>query len=70
MNQMIETLRTEFSKIDRIDPSSRAYNWLCDILDQAGDDALKAVHEANIKFASKLAFNRMIRRGLIEMAPY
>ncbi len=34
------------------------------ILDQANDEALIAVYNANIKFASLLAFNRMMRRGL------
>ena len=54
-----------FAKIDRIDPSGAAYGKLCAILDGADDEALKAVHAANIRFASKLAFNRMIRRGLV-----
>jgi hypothetical protein len=64
LNETIQATVAGFAKIERIDPSGAAYSRLCAILDQADDEALKAVHAANINFASKLAFNRMIRRGL------
>ena len=60
----IQAVVAGFAKIDRIDPSGAAYTKLCAILDSANDEALKAVHVANIRFASKLAYNRMIRRGI------
>ena len=64
LSATIQTVVAGFAKIDRIDPSGAAYGRLCAILDGADDEALKAVHAANIRFASKLAFNRMIRRGI------
>ena len=66
MNQMIKTLRDYFGAVERLDPDGKAYKGLCAILDKADDKALKAVHAANIKFVSVLAFNRMIRRGIHE----
>lgn len=68
-SEMITTLRTAFTQINTMDPEGAAYVGLCDILDNADDDALKAVHAAGIKFVSQLAFNRMIRRGLVPTAP-
>jgi hypothetical protein len=62
---MITACVAGFGGIERIDPSGAAYKRLCAILDGADDEALRAVHHANIRFASKLAFNRMIRRGLV-----
>jgi hypothetical protein len=60
----IATLRTAFAKITKMDPSGPAYRRLTAILDRADNDALKAVHAAKIPFASSLALNRMIRRGI------
>jgi len=54
-----------FAQIERMDPSGKAYDRLCKILDSADDEALKAVYAAKIRFASKLAFNRLLRRGLM-----
>jgi hypothetical protein len=65
INEMIAACVAGFGGIERIDPSGAAYGRLCAILDGADDEALKAVHAANIRFASRLAFNRMIRRGLV-----
>lgn len=64
----IVALRAEFSKIKTIDPDGAAYKGLCAILDRADDAALKACHEAKIPFVSKLAWNRMFRRGLVKVA--
>lgn len=66
MDQMIETLRCAYGKHERMDPDGKAYKGICDLLDRADDATLKAVHAANIKFVSMLAFNRMIRRGIHE----
>jgi hypothetical protein len=60
----IETLRTAFGSVKKMDPSGAVYAGICDILDRASDDALKAAHAAKIPFVSSLAFNRMIRRGI------
>lgn len=64
INENITTLRAAFGSVERMDPSGKAYAGICDLLDGCDDDALKAVHAAQIKFVSKLAFNRMIRRGI------
>lgn len=61
---MIEQLRFLFGKVERLDPEGPAYAGLCRILDKASDAALWAVANADIKFASELAMNRVHRRGL------
>ena len=63
---LIETLKDRYSQIQTLDPSGPGYKRLCAILDHADDDTLKFLHNENIKFVSPLAFNRMIRRGLVE----
>ena len=40
------------------------YDALCKILDSANDEAIVYFAKANIKFVSKLAVNRCVRRGL------
>ena len=65
INEMIASCVAGFGGIERMDPSGAAYGKLCAILDAANDEALRAVHHANIRFASRLAFNRMMRRGLV-----
>lgn len=65
MNQIVETLRKEFGKIERIDPNSKLYEGLVLLLDKADDAALLEIKDAGIKFVSVLALNRCIRRGLI-----
>lgn len=66
MQNMIAELVAGFAKIDRMDPSGPAYAKLCDILDRADNDALQAAYDAKINFVSSLAFNRMIRRGMVK----
>lgn len=68
-SQMIASLTATFAKIERMDPNGAMYEGICNLLDRADDDALKAVHAAGIKFVSSLAFNRMIRRGIAPKAP-
>jgi hypothetical protein len=63
--QMIATISEAFGKLDRMDPGGPIYAKLCALLDRADDEALKAAYAAKIKFVSPLAFNRMIRRGLV-----
>jgi len=63
----IQTLCHAFAKVERMDPDGPIYAKLIDILDRADDAALIVAHKANIRFVSKLAFNRMIRRGLVGM---
>ena len=58
-------LRAAFAKIETVDIDGPVYRGLVAILDRADNDALKAVHAAQIPFASSLALNRMIRRGIV-----
>jgi hypothetical protein len=66
MNNIISDVIKGFANIKTMDPSGPAYSKLCAILDRASDEALIAVHSAKINFASNLAFNRMLRRGLVK----
>jgi hypothetical protein len=58
-------LRAAFATIEKVDIDGPVYRGLVAILDRADNDALKAVHAAKIPFASSLALNRMIRRGIV-----
>jgi hypothetical protein len=57
--QMIEALRSEYAKINTIDPSGPSYRTLVVLLDKLPQDNLKQLAEANIKFVSSLARNRV-----------
>jgi hypothetical protein len=65
MIAQLETLRTAYAKIERIDPAGAAYGKLVALLDSMDDELLIIVKDAQIKFMSMLALNRCIRRGLV-----
>lgn len=54
-----------WNKAQRIDPDGAIYKRLCVLLDQADDETIVAIRNADIPFVSLLALNRMIQRGLI-----
>ena len=56
---LIDTLRSEYSKINTIDPDSPTYKALIKLLDGLDEDRLKVLARADIKFVSKLAQNRI-----------
>lgn len=60
--QMVATLTEMFAKHDRI--SDAAADKLMSILDAADDETIIVFAKAKIKFVSRLAHNRAIRRGL------
>jgi hypothetical protein len=62
---LVQTLRTEFAQIERIDPSNPSYKKMIALMDRCTDQALVEIKDAGIKFVSSLALNRCIRRGLI-----
>lgn len=72
----ISQLRGEMSKISGIDPASPTYKKLVDMLNNMGMKELTKLADANIKFISGLARNRVIRAGMkkeeveLEEAPY
>jgi hypothetical protein len=58
----LDALREEYRKIDRIDPCQPSYYKLCEILDRASPAMLKQVAEADIRFISLMAKNRLNRK--------
>jgi hypothetical protein len=68
LNQLIANLKKEMSKIDKIDPSSNAYKKMIKFLDataKVNPQAMKTLADADVKFLSKLAKNRL-REGVNE----
>jgi hypothetical protein len=59
--QQIDTLKTGYGSIEKINPSSPTYKKLTDMLDSLSIDKLKQLSKANIKFVSMLAANRVKR---------
>jgi len=57
----IDQLKSEFSKIEKIDPSNPAYKGIISLLNRASQPQLKQLAEANIRFVSNLARNRVKR---------
>jgi len=56
---MIDTLRREYAKIDRINPDSANYKNLVAKLDKSTPEILQQLANSNIKFVSGLARNRV-----------
>jgi len=60
----IAALKAEYSKINTIDPSSDTYKKLIAMLDKLDLKSLKSLADANVKFVSKLAQNRVLRKSM------
>ena len=61
---MVAKLKAEYSKIDRIDPSSNSYKKLIAMLDKMDMKELESLADAGIKFVSGLAKNRISRNAM------
>jgi len=62
--QMMDMLRKEYGKINKIDPASPTYKKLTDMLDRLAKSnprLLKKIADAKVKFVSPLAMNRVNR---------
>ena len=62
--QMMDMLRKEYGKINKIDPTSPTYKKLTDMLDRLAKSnprLLKKIADAKVKFVSPLAMNRVNR---------
>ncbi|QIG74771.1 hypothetical protein EVC12_136 [Rhizobium phage RHph_I42] len=59
--QMIEVLRREYGKLNGIDPSSPSYKKLVGLLDKLPRKDLQKLVDAQIKFISPIALNRVMR---------
>lgn len=57
----ISALRSEYSRINSIDPCGEAYPKLINLLNKLDQTNLKVLAASNIKFVSKLAANRVLR---------
>lgn len=60
--QQIKALQLDYSRIDFIDPCETGYKNLCATLDRMDNEMLNQVADANIKFMSQLAQNRVRSR--------
>ena len=60
----IEELRKMYGAIERVDPSSPIYDNLCNALDLLDTPKLQMLADAQIKWVSMLARNRIIRRNM------
>lgn len=56
--QQLDTLRANYSRIERIDPASTTYQTLISKLNRYPQEVLRQLADANIKFLSALARNR------------
>jgi hypothetical protein len=65
-SSQLSMLKKEYGKIGRVDPSKPTYKKLTDMLDRMTDEQLKQIEDADIKFMSKLAGNRLSSRGVRE----
>jgi hypothetical protein len=57
--QQLDTLRKNYSTINKINPSSPAYTKLIKLLNSLDNKALKQIANADVKFVSMLAKNRI-----------
>lgn len=64
-----DSLRKEYAKIERVDPSGPSYKKMVKLLDSMDQNQLKKLEAANIKWLSSLARNR-IKRPLKEEPSY
>lgn len=62
-NKKVEAVKAAFGSAETM--SIPTYNKLAKLLDSADNGTLSALVLSNIKFVSKLAENRLIRRGVI-----
>lgn len=60
----LEELRAEYGKIERMDPDGALYENLIKALDLLDTPKLEMLANAQIKWVSILARNRVIRRGM------
>jgi hypothetical protein len=62
LEKLIHDLREEMAKIETIDPCSPVYERLEAFLDSLDTENLIAIRDADVKFMSMLAANRVRRR--------
>ena len=58
----IKKLRSEYAKIDRIDPTSAGYKKMDAMLEKMSIKELEIIIDAKIKFVSSLALAKVVRK--------
>ena len=58
----IKKLKDAWGTVDRIDPTSKTYKKLDDMLENMSTEDLEKIAEAGIKFVSSLALAKLVRR--------
>ena len=64
MEQQIAELREAYGALERVDPSSPIYENLLKALDMLDTPKLQILADAQIKWVSMLARNRVTRRAM------
>ena len=64
MEEQIAVLRKEYGAVERVDPSSVIYENLINALDLLDTPKLQMLADAQIKWVSMLARNRVNRRAM------
>lgn len=62
LEKLVSDLREEMAKVETIDPAKPTYGRLCRFLDSLDTDTLRLIRDADIKFMSALAANRVNQR--------
>ena len=60
----IKKLRSEYAKIDRIDPTSAGYKKMDAMLEKMSVEDLEKLIDAKIKFVSSLALAKVVRKKM------
>ncbi len=58
----VKKLKDSWATVDRIDPTSKTYKKLDDMLENMSTEDLEKIAEAGIKFVSSLALAKLVRR--------
>ncbi len=64
MNPLLEQLRQKFANVEGLDLQGNVYRSILALLDKCSDVELGELKDADIKFVSLLAHNRLARRAL------
>ena len=60
----VKKLRSEYAKIDRIDPTSAGYKKMDAMLEKMSVEDLEKLIDAKIKFVSSLALAKVVRKKM------
>ena len=63
-SSQVKKLRSEYAKIDRIDPTSAGYKKMDAMLEKMSVEDLEKLIDAKIKFVSSLALAKVVRKKM------